>query len=568
MNESPEAETFPVEMESSTTAFSQVVFVDVPRSYLPNSNVTCCYTLTAGLQPNPRDWIGVFKVGWNTTQNYHTFLWVEPCLDRLGPDPVRQRVVFNEYYLPKDDGDYQFCYVDSNGQVRGASTPFCFENPQDHVLYTSLDNDILVITTQEQAEQMEKEKEELRREMEQIKEDKQTLRNELDEKLKEIHSLKLTIEEMKNSKSADTKLLGDESTNESMEQSCHELDAVSDLKQSQESLVQSPDEHKYGKALQKIDRLKQQRKELMATTEKQQTQITQLNSKVKEMEQDQSRLQDNVQLLQVDLQSSQKENEKLVAEKQQVEALKRDLEGLRRENESLNTSLSTLTPQRANESDAKAQMETLLNQLKETRVQLRQEIQNSKDARRRAEVAEQELSELRGQLEQQASAVSANGSQSQDSSLEIKLKEALKNIDDQSAILDLAKEEQEEFLKKIQELQTEVDLLKGELARVKPGTPAAPLSREHSYGSFHSFTDPSAEAQQDSLLYGNPYACQDGASEDTVLKCQHCLIAFPGISREELMAHEESHKVCPICTLICDEMEQQEFEDHVYNHDL
>lgn len=51
------------------------------------------------------------------------------------------------YYLPKDDGDYQFCYVDSNGQVRGASTPFCFENPQDHVLYTSLENDILVIST-------------------------------------------------------------------------------------------------------------------------------------------------------------------------------------------------------------------------------------------------------------------------------------------------------------------------------------------------------------------------------------------------------------------------------------
>ncbi|XP_062383028.1 calcium-binding and coiled-coil domain-containing protein 2 isoform X2 [Sardina pilchardus] len=566
MNESPEAETFPVEMESSTTAFSQVVFVDVPRSYLPNTTVTCCYTLTAGLQPNPRDWIGVFKVGWNTTQNYHTFLWVEPCLDRLGPDAVKQQVVFNEYYLPKDDGDYQFCYVDSNGQVRGASTPFCFENPQDHVLYTSLDNDILVITTQEQTEQMEKEREELRREMEQIKEEKQTLRNELDEKLKEIHSLKLTIEEMKNSKSADTKLQGDESTNVPMEQSCHELDAVSDLKQSQESLEQSSVDGKYGKALQKIDRLKQERKELRATAEKQQTQITQLNSKVKEMEQDQSRLQDNVQLLQVDLKSSQKEIEKSVAETQQVEALKRDLEGLRRENESLNTSLSTLTPQREDGSDTKAQMETLLNQLKETRVQLRQEIQNCKDARRRAEVAEQALSELRGQLEQQAE--SANGSQSKENILEMKLKEALKNVDDQAVILDLAKEEQEEFLKKIQELETEVDLLKGELARVKPGTPAAPDSTEHSYGSFPSFTDPGAEAQQDSLLYGNPYASTDGASEDTVLKCQHCLIAFPGISREELMAHEESHKVCPICTLICDEMEQPEFEDHVYGHDL
>ncbi|XP_076154472.1 calcium-binding and coiled-coil domain-containing protein 2 [Alosa pseudoharengus] len=563
MNESPEAETFPVEMESSTTTYSQVVFIDVPRSYPPNTSVTCCYTLAAGLQPNPRDWIGIFKVGWNTTQNYHTFLWVEPCLDRLGPDPVRRQVVFTDYYLPKDDGDYQFCYVDSNGQVRGASTPFCFENPQDHALYTSLENDILVITTQEQTEQMEKEREELRRELEQIKEDKQTLRNELDEKLKEIHSLNLTIEEMKNSKSTDTKLPGGESTNVPMEQSCQELDAVSDFKQSQESLVESSVDDKYGKAVQKLNRLKQQRKELMATVEEQQTQITQLNSKVKEMEQDLSRLQDNVQLLQVDLQSSQKENEKLVAETQQVEALRRELEGLRKENESLNASLSALTPQGEDESDAKAQMETLLKQLQETRIQLRQELQSSKESRRRAEAAEQELRELRGQLEQQASAESVNGSQSKDSSLEIKLKEALRNIDDQAAIMDLAKEEQEELLKKNQELQTEVDLLKGELARVKPGTPAAP-----DFPSFPSFTDPSTEAQQDSFLYGNPYAFTGGASEDTVLKCQHCLIAFPGISKEELMEHEESHKVCPICTLICDEMEQQEFEDHVYNHDL
>lgn len=50
-----------------------------------------------------------------------------------------------EYYLPKDDGEfYQFCYVDNNCQVRGASTPFCFQNAAE----TSADCSLLVISTQ------------------------------------------------------------------------------------------------------------------------------------------------------------------------------------------------------------------------------------------------------------------------------------------------------------------------------------------------------------------------------------------------------------------------------------
>lgn len=50
-----------------------------------------------------------------------------------------------EYYLPRDDGEfYQLCYVDSNAQVRGASTPFCFQNPTE----TSADCSLLVISTQ------------------------------------------------------------------------------------------------------------------------------------------------------------------------------------------------------------------------------------------------------------------------------------------------------------------------------------------------------------------------------------------------------------------------------------
>ncbi|XP_035389749.1 calcium-binding and coiled-coil domain-containing protein 2-like isoform X1 [Electrophorus electricus] len=177
------------DMESS---FSQVVFVNILRSYQINVPVKCCYTLTGGLKPNTRDWIGIFKVGWKSAQMYYNYKWVQPSLEQDGPEPLQQEVVFSESYLPKDDGEfYQFCYVDSSGQVRGASTPFCFQNPAEASLDCSLDKDLLVITTQEQAEQMEKEKESLLSEMKHLKDENKILKKELDERLHEIHRLRV-----------------------------------------------------------------------------------------------------------------------------------------------------------------------------------------------------------------------------------------------------------------------------------------------------------------------------------------------------------------------------------------
>ena len=45
-------------------------------------------------------------------------------------------------------------------------------------------------------------------------------------------------------------------------------------------------------------------------------------------------------------------------------------------------------------------------------------------------------------------------------------------------------------------------------------------------------------------------------------------MSFPGITLEELEQPEQSHRVCPFCTLICDDMGQAEFEDHVYSHEI
>ncbi|KAI5623235.1 calcium-binding and coiled-coil domain-containing protein 2 [Silurus asotus] len=116
MSESADDDGVQVDMESST--YSQVVFIDVPRSYPLNTHVTCCYKMTGDLIPSSKDWIGIYKVGWDSVQKYYCYQWTTACLDYKGLEPLTQHILFKESYLPKDDGEfYQFCYVDSGSKV-------------------------------------------------------------------------------------------------------------------------------------------------------------------------------------------------------------------------------------------------------------------------------------------------------------------------------------------------------------------------------------------------------------------------------------------------------------------
>ena len=55
---------------------------------------------------------------------------------------------FSAHKLPNDDGEfYQFCFVTSSGQIRGASTPFQFKRPSadDFVEIEDEETEMLVI---------------------------------------------------------------------------------------------------------------------------------------------------------------------------------------------------------------------------------------------------------------------------------------------------------------------------------------------------------------------------------------------------------------------------------------
>ncbi|XP_051770560.1 calcium-binding and coiled-coil domain-containing protein 2 [Ctenopharyngodon idella] len=536
MNDGTEEETVPVVME--TSSYSQVVFNDVPPSYTPNTPVSCRYTLTGALQPNPRDWVGIFKVGWSSTQQYFNYVWVEPYLDNAGPEPLVQQVVFKESYLPKDDGEfYQFCYVDSNGYVKGASTPFCFQNPAETSLDCSLEKDLLVITTQEQAEKMEKEIEDYVKEIEHLKETNKILKTELDERLHEIRRLRSSLDDVKPKDKPETPL--------------PDVQSFNFTEESLNNLLE-----KYERAVQKINLLKREKTELQEQVEQHDAEILRLSTLLKETEQNYNKVQDQAKLLQVDVQSSRKDNEKLQIEIQELR-MKKTMEDRSAENKAFQTSMSEQGAQEKEQK--KVQIQALLTQLTEARGLLRSEVQNCKEAYKRAEGAEQELKEVKKKLEEMT-LKQAEGEKT--NQIRKQLQQAQDKIYEMAETSRLDRETLE---KRNEELQAEVNKLRRALFDYQVASVAAmsdqlpnpqspPASQEQTYPPDSHFY----ESIDD--LTANP-------AEAEIRVCRHCQEKFPGISEDELEQHEQSHKVCPFCTLVFDDWEQQAFEDHVYSHE-
>ncbi|XP_021501005.2 calcium-binding and coiled-coil domain-containing protein 2 isoform X3 [Meriones unguiculatus] len=168
-------------------AFSQVQFNSVEKFYVPGGDVMCYYVFTPQFIPHRKDWIGIFKVGWKTTREYYTFMWVVVPDDPSKESSKQQEVKFKAYYLPKDDEHYQFCYVDLNGVVRGASIPFQFR--------AETENDIVVVTTKERVEEIEQLNEELYQENQTLKNTCANLQEMLSEAQAELQKKQERVEE-------------------------------------------------------------------------------------------------------------------------------------------------------------------------------------------------------------------------------------------------------------------------------------------------------------------------------------------------------------------------------------
>ncbi|KAI3360961.1 hypothetical protein L3Q82_013160 [Scortum barcoo] len=191
-----------------TSNFAHVIFQNVGKSYLPHAALECHYTLTQFIRPHPKDWVGIFKVGWSTARDYYTFLWSPLPENYVEGTAVNRTVVFQGYYVPNDDGEfYQFCYVTHKGEIRGASTPFQFRanSPSEDELLTVEDecnSDILVVTTkagflEQKVEEAQREKEELVKNMTLLQQEKEQLESEKENLQKECEQQKETCAQLR-----------------------------------------------------------------------------------------------------------------------------------------------------------------------------------------------------------------------------------------------------------------------------------------------------------------------------------------------------------------------------------
>ncbi|TNN51611.1 Calcium-binding and coiled-coil domain-containing protein 2 [Liparis tanakae] len=390
----------------AASIFSQVVFTDPPHSYPLFAPVTCSYT--AAFQPSPRDWVGMFKVGWSTIKDYHTFVWVEPCLDVLRQESATRQTVFKQYYLPKDELNfYQFCYVDGAGQVRGASTSFCFKNPEQQIPESMMGDELMVITTQEQIEGSLREKAELQTELDKIKAENETLKHDrkaeqeqdasskeqneqtekvmsqLLEEMDQMKEQKETLKSVLRQTMEETEGLKVEMTKQ-MEKRQH--DAEEEREQSSRE-NEARAQEKLDRAEMKINLLQEEREELRGRVHAHSAEVATLNSKFRQQERELFKMKDGVQLLQVDLQSLEREKERLQLELQRSQSLVHQNPELQR------------TQQNCPEDDLRAECQTLTHQLQDAQRKLADEREEARNGKRRVEYLENELQHLGEQLE-------------------------------------------------------------------------------------------------------------------------------------------------------------------------
>ena len=123
--------------------FAGVVFHNIQDVYIPGKDIRCCYSIKPSVSTTANDWIGLYKVGWHSPKDYLCYEYspvVETSAEMLSTSSLntslsaQNSVVFRGSKLPSEECEfYQFCYVTSSGEIRGASYPFqiSFTKPGD-----------------------------------------------------------------------------------------------------------------------------------------------------------------------------------------------------------------------------------------------------------------------------------------------------------------------------------------------------------------------------------------------------------------------------------------------------
>ena len=150
-NDSAESES------QEESKFAGVVFHNVQDLYVPGKDIRCCYSIKPWVSTTANDWIGLYKVGWQAPKDYLCYEY-SPVVDNSAELSssssltrslsTQNSVVFRGGKLPSEECEfYQFCYVTSSGEIRGASYPFqiSYSKPGDLEICSEEDDDGLLV---------------------------------------------------------------------------------------------------------------------------------------------------------------------------------------------------------------------------------------------------------------------------------------------------------------------------------------------------------------------------------------------------------------------------------------
>ncbi|XP_017342468.2 calcium-binding and coiled-coil domain-containing protein 1 [Ictalurus punctatus] len=342
----------------------KVEFQNVGTSYFPQSRVECHYSISSQHSWASSDWIGLFKVGWSSVRNYHTFVWaLAPTNYKEGTD-VNCCVHFQACYLPGPSAEqYQFVYVDGKGEVCSRSSAFTFSAPKPLEELMTLEQaleggegseDMLVVVPKAEL-----------------------LQSRLQECLKEraelLQSLEAAERSCKHERecSLRTREVWEQRSKELEEELRHTREQMEDMKKRQEELA----------ALSKV--LQEEKQALLVKEAASEQKISQLEDDIRVLTQ-------KALERETDLERMKERAKKAAAQKKEIESeqtnLKLKLEQTEKELHSLSTEFQSLR-------SSLAQRDTHALQLRDTITTLTHKLNN---AHRKEAANEAALAELRG----------------------------------------------------------------------------------------------------------------------------------------------------------------------------
>ncbi|XP_060704925.1 calcium-binding and coiled-coil domain-containing protein 2-like [Hemiscyllium ocellatum] len=627
MNENQENQQTDISSLYSST-FAQVIFVNVEKVYMTDVPVKCNYTLTPRIIAHKKDWIGIFKVGWSTARDYHTFVWA-PLPKEDNQVERQQQVTFEAYYLPKDYNDfYQFCYVTQKGEIRGASTPFGFKQAHSN-LSDHLDNDfsqeMLIITTQDKLEETEREKDDLKASNVKLVEENTALKEKIKEfetqaqqdkeeyfralEINKKHMVALEKQMLEQKMENEVELKAQSEKTEQLRRELAERDTMflkvqkenQDLQAKLESAQVSVEQLKQNndKAADKTKHIQQEAMTLRMEISTKETELTNLAETKNQIAKELEVSLDNIKHLRSELDYQKKENGKLAEGLKKMSGMEIELQKQTAKVLHLQQALSdceklkaaSLTTERqlqeqvVNLQQRLTAMEEQLQQAKEQQVQTVVELRAAKTDYEKSNTdlrdAHEEIQHWKSKFEKLDQIVSKN---------EIRFKEIEHELDNKTHLVDLRTMEVADLQEEVKKLNRKIDNLR--------------VDSNHRNGTFqlehpnpYSLTVPKVHSGHSGLLFGNPYSecdandSQTGGSldavqnldgtEDTPIredslpadcqKCPVCEVLFPLHMEDfDFEQHVQKHFLfsCPVCQKHFAENQQQAFETHVQSHFL